>query len=30
MQTKSGSARYWHGLKLEDVLERDFLYAEGM
>jgi len=30
MQTKSDSARYWHGLKLEDVLKRDFRYAQGM
>ena len=30
MQTKSGNVRYWQGLKLEDALERDFRYAQGM
>ena len=29
-QTKSGNVRYWNGLKLEDSLERDLRYAQGM
>lgn len=29
-QTKSGNVRYWNGLKLEDSLEKDLRYAQGM
>jgi len=29
-QTKSGNVRYWQGIKLEDALEREFGYAQGL
>ena len=29
-QSKSGDVRYWNGLKLEDSLEREFRYAQGI